>query len=512
MTAITHAISAALLHFVWQAPVVAFLLWVALATLRKSSARFRYLLSCAALAIMIALPVVTVVVVYRTTVAASAPIDKVVDTSHSAGPETFSATPSLSAWIAALEAWAFPVWFAGVMIFAVRPIWGSRHVARLRREGEPAEVSLTDTVARLARRMNIGRPVCVLISRLTDSPSVAGWLRPVILLPAATLLSLSLEQLEAVLSHELAHIRRHDYLVNMLQTLAETLFFYQPAVWWVSSRIRNERELCCDDLVVEICGDAVGYARALTKLERLRVILPELAMNSTAGPLLYRIQRLTGVAEEQPPSKLPAVLALGLALVCFITNLRGAHAQPQAAPEAVVRREAIWVDTVKYGDLAIMVRALGAITLPSTAELKVAASVAGQVQIGQSASIALRRGITIAGKVTRIEPYVVDGTVTVVVELEAPVPEFARQPVDGTIRIRTLNNVVYVGRPAVSQLDTESILFKVESDGNHAKRVKVRFGAYSVNTVQILDGLQPGDRVILSDMTKYDGYDRISLE
>jgi beta-lactamase regulating signal transducer with metallopeptidase domain len=512
MTAITHAISAALLHFVWQGLVVAFLLWVALATLRKGSARLRYLLSCAALAIMIALPIVTAVVVYRTPVAATTPIDKVVDISYSASPETLSAAPSLSAWIAALEAWALPVWLAGVLIFAVRPIRSSRHVVRLQREGEPAEPSLINRVSRLARRMNIGCPMRVLISRLTDSPSVAGWLRPVVLLPAATLLNLSVEQLDAVLAHELAHVRRHDYLVNMLQTLAETLFFYQPALWWVSSRIRNERELCCDDLVVEICGDAVGYARALTKLERLRVILPELAMNSTAGPLLYRIQRLTGVAEEQPPSKVPAVLAVALALICFMANLHGAHAQPQAGREAEVSRDAIWVDTVKFGEFPIMVRALGTITTPSTAELKIAASVVNPVQIGQNATIELRHGITIAGKVTRIESSVVNGTVTVVVELQAPVPEFAGQPVDGTIRIRTLNNVVYVGRPAVSQSDTESSLFKVEPNGSHAKRMKVRFGAYSVTTVQILEGLQPGDRVILSDMTKYDGYDRISLE
>ena len=145
-------------------------------------------------------------------------------------------------------------------------------------------------------------------------------------------------------------------------------------------------------------------------------------------------------------------------------------------------------------------------------ELKVAASVATPVQIGESASIELRRGITIAGKVTRIESSVVNGTVTVVLELQSPVPEFAGQPVDGTISIRTLNNVVYVGRPVDSHADTESTLFKVESDGSHAKRVKVKFGANSVNTIQILEGLHLGDRVILSDMAKYNGYDRIRLE
>jgi beta-lactamase regulating signal transducer with metallopeptidase domain len=513
MTAIAHAISAALLHFVWQGPVVAFLLWVTLTTLRSGSARLRYFVSCAALAIMVALPGITAWLVYRAPGAAGAPANRVVVIPDSLGPAIWPVAAVPSMWIATLEAWALPLWFAGVLVFAVRLIWSAKHVARLQREGDPPEASLVETVLRLARRMSIDRPVRVLISGLADSPSVAGWLRPIILLPAASLLNLSVEQFEAVLAHELAHIRRHDYLVNVLQTLAETLFFYQPAVWWVSSRIRNERELCCDDLAVEMCGDPVGYARALTKLERLRVIAPELALNSAAGPLLRRVQRLTGVVEEQPPSRLPAILALSLALICgLMTNLHWANAQPQAARDAEVSRDTIWLDTVKYGDLPIMVRALASITTPDTAQLKVAASQANLVQVGQSASLELRQGITMAGKVTRIDSSAVNGAVTVAVELQSPVPKFAAQPVDGIIRIRTLHDVVFVGRPAFSKPNSEGTLFEVESDGSHAKRVKVRFGAFSYSAVQILGGLQPGDQVILSDMRKYDGYDRIELK
>jgi beta-lactamase regulating signal transducer with metallopeptidase domain len=513
MTAIAHAISAALLQFVWQGPVVAFLLWVTLRTLRSGSARLRYFVSCAALGIMVALPEITAWLVYRAPGAAGAPVNRGGVIPDSLGPAIWPAAASPSMWMAALEAWALPLWFAGVLVFAVRLIWSARHVARLQREGDAPEASLVQTVLRLARRMSIDRPVRMLISSLADSPCVAGWLRPVVLLPAASLLNLSVEQLEAVLAHELAHIRRHDYLVNVLQTLAETLFFYQPAVWWVSSRIRNERELCCDDLVVEFCGNPVGYARALTKLERLRVISPELALSSTAGPLLRRIQRLTGAVEEQTPSRLPAVLALSLVLACgLMTSLHWANAQPQAARDAEVARDTIWFDTVKYGDLPIMVRALGSLTTPDTAELKVPASLANLVQIGQGASVDLHRGITMAGKVTRIDSSAVNGTVTVAVELQSPVPEFAAQPIDGIIQIKTLHDVVFVGRPAFAEPDSRGGLFEVESDGSHAKRVEVRFGEMSYSAVQILGGLQPGDHVILSDMSKYDGYDRIQLK
>ncbi len=511
MNALTHAISVALLHFVWQGLLVALFLWVALAALRKSSAQIRYVVSCAALALMTVLPLLTASIVYRAAISANSVAGQTAVIPFSLSPAALPA-PSLPAWIAWLETWALPIWFAGVLIFAIRLLRILRYVVRLQREGNPAQASLVVAISTLARRMKIDRPVRVLISSLTDTPSVAGWLRPVVLLPAATLLNLSAEQLEAVLVHELAHIRRHDYLVNILQILAETLLFYHPALWWVSSRIRSERELCCDDLVVEICGDPVGYARALTKLERLRVFAPALTVSSTGGPLLHRIRRLTGQAEEQPPSKFPALLALSLALACLLTNLRWAQAQPQNATEPAVSHDTIWVDTVKHGDFPVSVRALGTITSAAVAELKVVASQSNLVQTGQPALIELRGGVRIAGKVARTNSSIVKGTFTVAVNLQTPRPDLVGQTVDGIIQIRVVKDVTYVGRPVVSQWNSAGAIFKIDSGGAQATRVKVRFGVGSVNSIQILEGLQPGDRVILSDMSKYDGYDRIRIE
>jgi HlyD family secretion protein len=188
-----------------------------------------------------------------------------------------------------------------------------------------------------------------------------------------------------------------------------------------------------------------------------------------------------------------------------------ADAQPQPSRETVVHRDAVWVDTVKYGDMPVLVRALGTITTAGTAELKVAESQASLVQNGQAATIDLRRGITLAGKVARVGSDVTNGSVTVLVDLQAPAPEFTGQAVDGVIQVRTLKDLIYVGRPVATSTG-ESALFKVEADGSHATRVKVRFGAQSVSTVQVLDGLQPGDRVILSDTTKFDSFERIRLQ
>jgi len=121
-----------------------------------------------------------------------------------------------------------------------------------------------------------------------------------------------------MLANELVHIRRYDYLVNMLQMLSEALLFYHPAVWWASACIRRERELCCDDEAVRACGDPFCYARALTALERLRVMTPSLVLGGTDGPLAYRIKRLMDVAtEEDLPSKPPGIIALALAVASW---------------------------------------------------------------------------------------------------------------------------------------------------------------------------------------------------
>ena len=438
-----------------------------------------------------------------------APAPQFVDVHGTVLPAMLSPAVLLPKWLAALETWALPVWSAGVLIFATRLIFSARYVVRLRREGELAGDSLSAMVACLARRMNVRRPVRVLISRLIDSPAVAGWLHPAILVPAASLLRLTAAQLEAVLAHELAHIRRCDYVVNLLQTVGETLFFYQPALWWLSSRIRRERELCCDDLVVEVCGDRVGYARALTQLERARTSpSPDLAMASTAGPLMHRIQRLTGEAEVRPSSKAPAVVVMVLATACCAMSVNWAHAQPQTTGAAEVHRDAIWVDTVKFGDLPILVRALGTLTSASTAQLNVPSPQADELRPGQNASIQTHGGITAAGKTTGIGALSANGTVPVTVQLQSPLEAFEGQQIDGVVRIKTLHDVWYVGRPAM----LASTIFRVDPDGNSATRVKVRFGAVSVNSVQVLEGLQPGDRVILSDLSRYQGYDRIHLE
>jgi len=342
MTAITQALSAALLDFVWQGLLAASLLWTALFLLRNRSARARYAASCMALAAMAVLPVVTACLVYNAPAASHA-----TPFWAAAAPQTARAAilrPAASVnWASRLARWALPLWSLGVLLFSLRLVWASRQISALRRQAQPAEAAVLTLVAGLQERLKLARPVRVLVSAVADCPSVVGWIRPALLLPTATALGLTPQQLEAVLAHELAHILRYDYLVNMLQTVVETLLFYNPAVWWASARIRHERELCCDDLAVDACGDALCYARALTRLERLRMTPPQLALGSAGGSLLYRIQRLAGdPSGQRGPSKLTGILALSLGLLCFTLNMPWARGQqPDArAPEPAPAVEA----------------------------------------------------------------------------------------------------------------------------------------------------------------------------
>ncbi len=142
--------------------------------------------------------------------------------------------------------------------------------------------------------MGLTRAIGYCESLRLDAPAVvAGWIRPVVLLPVSALSGLTQAQLEAVIAHELAHIRRYDTLVNLFQVAVETLLFYHPAVWWLGSRLRAEREHCCDDAAVELCGSPVTYAHALTRMAESKSA-PQLAMAVNRSPLVERIARLLG--------------------------------------------------------------------------------------------------------------------------------------------------------------------------------------------------------------------------
>ena len=186
----------------------------------------------------------------------------------------------------------------------------------------------------------------------------------------------------------------------------------------------------------------------------------------------------------------------------------------RAAQPATVARDSIWIHTVKEGDIVRAVRALGVLTSAHTAELRVAETQMKEVTAGQPVTLQVQgRKETVAGILTQVRPGVANGVATVDVQVNGLLAGVAAQsPVDGIITIGRLSNVVNVGRPVFGKANSEGTLFKIEPDGQTAVRIKVQYGETSVNTIQIRNGLQPGDKIIVSDMSAYDKYDRLTLK
>jgi beta-lactamase regulating signal transducer with metallopeptidase domain/beta-lactamase class D len=239
--------------------------------------------------------------------------------------------------------WFVLLWIAGVTLHAARLFGGWLAVISLKREQAiAASAQWQQAVARLARAVGVNRTVVLLQSAIVEVPTVIGWLRPVILVPTGALIGLNPRQLEALLAHELAHVRRFDYLVNLFQSVAETLLFYHPLAWWVSERIRAEREQACDDLAVAATGDALGYARALVEAEVMRCgAAPgrsaELALAATGGSLSQRIRRLVTTPDSAHSSRPLALAALaGLMMLFVYAGARAVMSRQLNGPEGVM--------------------------------------------------------------------------------------------------------------------------------------------------------------------------------
>ena len=320
---------------------MALLAALALRALRNSAADVRYVVAAIALALMATLPVVTGVQAWRAArieATRSAPLVGANDTllpvaaqplsarqaalpvaPAACGDDASACSSGLLAG-ASLERW-LPVlvlgWMLGVAILALRLAGGWMRVSRMKSHGAvPADGALQAMVSRLTRRLHLTRAITLLQSSAVEVPTVIGWLKPTVLLPIGVLSGLTPLQIEAILAHELAHIRRHDYFVNLLQSLVETLLFYHPGVWWLSRRIRIEREHCCDDLAVSLCGDPVVYASALADLEELRGQQVQLVMAASGGALLARVRRLL-CAPTTHAGRGPAWLAAATAFLLF---------------------------------------------------------------------------------------------------------------------------------------------------------------------------------------------------
>src|SRR6266404_133780 len=321
---VLRTLGLSLLHFLWQGAALAALAAAALSASRKAATR--YAIAIIALVLMVSAPVATFVVLHNSTtpVAPSAQI---------AGPavarivklasQNVSPTGQTRLLSSTLPTAFVELWFVGVLLFSLRTAGGFFLVARLRRrDSKPMSADLLALCREMQKRLGITRAIRYCESLHLDAPAVVGWFRPVVLLPLSALTGLTDLQLRAIIAHELSHIRRLDAFFNLFQVAAETLLFYHPAVWWLSKRIRAERENCCDDVALTVCGNPAEYARALALMEEWRAA-PSFAMAANRGPLASRVARLLGLAEKGSSLR-NAGVALGV--ICLAAALLAGNA------------------------------------------------------------------------------------------------------------------------------------------------------------------------------------------
>jgi GWxTD domain-containing protein len=325
-TPIAAALARALMHFLWEGALIGALLFVVLLALRRATAQSRYVAACAAMAAMIASFAVTAIEPESAEPALSARVTVAASWLRVTGPAEVGPPPKRP-----FSEWTVALWLVGVTFLIVRHAGGWWSARRMTSRGVvAADEYWAGRLDELRRRMGIPHAVALVESALAATPSVMGWIRPVILAPAGWLMGLPGSQAEAVLLHELAHIRRHDYLVNLLQSVIEDLLFYHPAVWWVGRVMRRERENCCDDVVLAMGGDRRNYARTLATLERFRSGEPALA--ASGGSLADRIRRLARPPAGPRASAVPLISAM--VLVCAGAVVLPAWQTPAPVPAA----------------------------------------------------------------------------------------------------------------------------------------------------------------------------------
>ncbi|MGE5837406.1 MAG: TonB family protein [Acidobacteriota bacterium] len=487
-SAVIRAVGLALLDFVWQGAIAGTATALALVALRRATAQARYLTACAGLALMAAAPIVTVAGSLR-----ESPLSAKHVVTPSARPAASATaltndgqmTTTVRLGSASRLERQLPtvvlIWSGGVILLTAHLLLGWMRVVRIRRRAcGIATRQLTETVRRIAARLGVSRPVQLLDSALVDVPSVMGWLRPAIVLPFSALAGLAPAHLEAILAHELAHIRRADYLINVLQSVVEILLFYHPAVWWVSRRIRLEREHCCDDVAAALCGDRAVYARALASLEELRVRMPALAMGAGGGDLLDRVRRLIDPAFTSGP-RLSGGLAMSVVLTVLLLALSSQMSGTPAASQPAAAAGFVQTQTVPEPVVTTTSQPQQPTTVITTAPAdKPGASrraVTTTRTVRPAVTTTVEQGARLSGVVTDPSGGVIPGARVIVTVPSVTTPQQTTTDANGQFTIVNLPSCDCQVSVSIPGFKTSSAAIQLKENQTFDLRVRLQIGS-----------------------------------
>lgn len=318
----TQSLGWSLVHFLWQGALIGLLFGLARIWVPREQSDVRYAAGLVAMGALGACLPLTLWVM-APDFSAAAPASDVIVLPALAVAANAGTVESASAWNELLP-WLVVVWMAGVVFMMGRTVRQWRALERVATQLAWRQADLEELLADVAKCFDRMNRVRVLVSEFIDTPTLIGWFKPVILMPLAVVTGFPRQQLGLILAHELGHLRRYDHLVNLAQTIVETLLFYHPVVHWISREVRHEREVCCDNLVLKLTrGEPREYARTLAALENVRQVVPQLAVAASGGMLLDRVRRILGTSASQTPahrsSRGPWIAGLaGLGLVLAI--------------------------------------------------------------------------------------------------------------------------------------------------------------------------------------------------
>ena len=533
-----------LLTWSWQSLLLLGVAWAWLKVDRARSATTRYRIWLIALLAVSALPLLNLLsrslrLPIAITSFPAGDIDVLVPVGMTqAAQQTFS-------WSSIIWPTLCAIWITGVIISLFRL---SHSLWQLHRIQSHAQVvSLADLGWSSSDLLQADTDtVSIALSAEIQSPGLAGLLRPVIILPADILSWTSAEERTSILRHELTHLERHDHFVSLLQSILAAFLFFHPLLRYACHQLSLEREMACDDCVLASGIDPKAYAEAILKaVERnfLTDVVHLTASFTSRRTFERRIEMILDTNRIREQRRQWQFLLLPLMLIGVSTWLvipaassqsrlrhEGSPSAPQGATAVratstslsqnqipVVDKATIWPDRVRRDSLVINVRGLGVLVLADDGRLKaviqIPAPQAHDIQVSQPAEIHTRQDNVISCKVVRVGSDNSSGGIAVDLSLEGELPQVAKagSEVDGIIEIGRLDDVICMGRPARGQAGTVSSIFKIDDDGATATRVWVKYGRGSVNAIEVIEGLKVGDRVILSDMSAFDGVNKIKL-
>lgn len=303
-----QALGWTILHSLWQAALIAILLVISLIILRKNSSKMRYFVTSLAMLTVLMVSIITFISINRFQSHQSSASDspmiaipegqvmEITVEKTSSGIPFYQTLNHFGIYFEQHLPLIVSIWFIGVVLLALRFLGAFAYLQRLKHhKTQEASEYWKGTLKYLSSQVGVKQSVQLFESALVQVPMVIGHFKPVILLPLGALTGLSQHQIESILAHELAHIKRHDYLINILQSLLEIVLFFNPFVWWISSKIREERENCCDDIAVAVTGDHLTFVKTLATLEELKWQSMPYAVafaGQSKGGLFNRVNRL----------------------------------------------------------------------------------------------------------------------------------------------------------------------------------------------------------------------------